>query len=177
MGLSVSSRSVRFLPLKLSTLISKTSCGFSALITFCPPVFRYTGQLSQSADSSPAEMMVRFPLSELIVLFIHKISIFILLTDKFGASDFVILDTDYLTYGLVCTCQGLELFFTYGHRRSCSILQRSSTEDPGITERMRDLLYRQIEDTRDDFNKINQEGCDYDKERVNIGRDLDQEVT
>ena len=174
MGLSVSSRSVRFPPLKLSTLISKSSRGFSALtkLSQC----RYTGQLSQSADSSPAEMMVRFPLSELIVLSIHKISIFILLTDKFGASDFVILDTDYLTYGLVCTCQGLELFFTYGHRRSCSILQRSSTEDPGITERMRDLLYRQIEDTRDDFNKINQEGCDYDKERLNIGRDLDQEV-
>merc|ERR1712014_18984 len=113
--------------------------------------YKYTGQLAQSADSSPAEMMVRFPLN------------------KFGASDFVILDTDYLTYGLVCTCQGLQLFFT-------SILQRSSTEDPGITERMRDLLYRQIEDTRDDFNKINQEGCDYDKERVNIGRDLDQEL-
>merc|ERR1711953_1462727 len=120
--------------------------------------YKYTGQLSQSADSSPAEMMVRFPLN------------------KFGASDFVILDTEYLTYGLVCTCQGLQLFFTYGHRRSCSILQRSSTEDPAITERMRDLLYAQIEDTRDDFKKITQEGCDYDKESVNIDLEGDSEV-
>ena len=75
-----------------------------------------------------------------------------------------------------CPSQGVELYFTYGHRRTCSIPQRSSEEDPAITERMRDLLYAQIEDTRDDFKKITQEGCDYDKESVNIDLEGDSEV-
>ena len=42
---------------------------------------------------------------------------------------------------------------------------------------MRELLYGQIEDNRDEFSKVNQEGCDYDKERLNIaqGQILDLE--
>ena len=69
---------------------------------------------------------------------------------------------------IIFLSQNVELYFTYGHRRSCSILQRNSTEDPVITERLRNLLHDQIEDDRDNFTKINQEGCDYDKESVNI---------
>ena len=41
---------------------------------------------------------------------------------------------------------------------------------------MRDLLYLEIEDRRDDFSKINQEGCDYDKETVNIDLEENSEV-
>ena len=36
--------------------------------------------------------------------------------------------------------EDLELFFTYGHRRSCSIMQRNSIEDAEITKKMEELL-------------------------------------
>merc|ERR1711910_306414 len=87
----------------------------------------YTGKLYAPQESSPAKMIVRFPLNVV------------------GSSNYIVMDTDYDNYGLVCTCQVLtemfssllsvisfsqdmDLFFTYAHRRSCSILQRSSTE-------------------------------------------------
>ena len=41
---------------------------------------------------------------------------------------------------------------------------------------MTDLLYEQLEDERDEFNKITQEGCDYDKETVNIDLEENSEV-
>ena len=65
----------------------------------------------------------------------------------------------------------MELFFTFGHRRSCSILQRDSIEDTDITERMSTLLDEEIDDASSDFDKIKQEGCEYGKERVNIDVD------
>ena len=37
-------------------------------------------------------------------------------------------------------------------------------------------MHDQLEDTRDEFNKITQEGCDYDKESVNIDLEGDSEV-
>ena len=40
-----------------------------------------------------------------------------------GSSSFVVMDTDYDSSAMVCTCQDMDLFFTYAHRRSCSILQ------------------------------------------------------
>ena len=113
-----------------------------------------------------------------------------LLADVVGSSNYIVMDTDYDNYGLVCTCQVLtemfssllsvisfsqdmDLFFTYAHRRSCSILQRSSTEDADITERMSQLLNGQIEDASHDFDKIKQEGCEYDKEKV-LNIDVDK---
>merc|ERR1719464_1527318 len=74
---------------------------------------------------------------------------------------------------MVCTCQDMDLFFTYAHRRSCSILQRSSTEDTDITDRMSQLLDGEIEDASHDFDKIKQEGCEYDKEKV-LNIDVDK---
>ena len=71
--------------------------------------------------------------------------------------------------------EDLELFFTYGHRRSCSIMQRNSIEDAEITKKMEELL-------QDDsgllvFDKISHDGCGKYKERVNIESDLlDMEV-
>ena len=41
---------------------------------------------------------------------------------------------------------------------------------------MTDLLHEQLQDERDEFNKITQEGCDYDKETVNIDLEEDSEV-
>ena len=45
--------------------------------------------------------------------------------DVVGSSSFVVMDTDYDSSAMVCTCQDMDLFFTYAHRRSCSILQVS----------------------------------------------------
>ena len=67
----------------------------------------------------------------------------------------------------------MDLFFTYAHRRSCSILQRDSVEDTDITERMSALLDGQIEEASHDFDKIKQEGCEYEKEKV-INIDVDK---
>ena len=53
--------------------------------------------------------------------------------------------------------QDLELFFTYGHRRSCSILQRNSTEDASITQRMSELLKSASELEFDGFNKTTED--------------------
>ena len=65
----------------------------------------------------------------------------------------------------------MELFFTFGHRRSCSILQRDSIEDADITERMSNLLDAEIDEASKDFDKIKHEGCEYGKKKVNIDVD------
>jgi len=115
----------------------------------------YTGKLYAPQESSPAKMIVRFPLNVI------------------GSSSFVVMDTDYDSYAMICTCQDMDLFFTYAHRRSCSILQRDSVEDTDITERMSALLDGQIEEASHDFDKIKQEGCEYEKEKV-INIDVDK---
>jgi len=74
---------------------------------------------------------------------------------------------------MVCTCQDMDLFFTYAHRRSCSILQRQAQEDANITERMSNLLDGEIEEASHDFDKIKQDGCDYNKEKV-LNIDVDK---
>merc|ERR1712096_486369 len=79
----------------------------------------------------------------------------------------------YDSSAMVCTCQDMDLFFTYAHRRSCSILQRAAAEDSTITERLKGLLDTQIENASHDFDKIKQEGCDYDKEKV-LNIDVDK---
>ena len=64
----------------------------------------------------------------------------------------------------------MDLFLTYAHRRSCSILQRDPDEDAGVTENMSALLDGQIEEASHDFDRIKQDGCEYNKEKVlNIG--------
>ena len=112
--------------------------------------------------------------------------------DVVGSSNYIVLDTDYDNYAMVCTCQvshsvnnssdrlnpplhcqDMDLFFTYAHRRSCSILQRSSTEDTAVTDRMSELLDGEIDDASHDFDKIKQEGCEYDKEKV-LNIDVDK---
>merc|ERR1712213_184758 len=115
----------------------------------------YTGKLYAPQESSPAKMIVRFPLNVI------------------GASSYIVMDTDYDSYAMTCTCQDMDLFFTFAHRRSCSILQRSPTEDEDITQRMSALLDGQIDEASHDFDRIKQEGCDYDKEKV-INIDVDK---
>merc|ERR1712032_1465900 len=80
--------------------------------------YKYTGKLYAANEALPAKMNVRFPLNPI------------------GAASFVVLDTDYTSYGLICTCQEIDLFITTGHRRSCSMLQRAVEEDEAITSKL-----------------------------------------
>merc|ERR1711936_1555642 len=77
--------------------------------------YKYTGKLYAANEAVPAKMNVRFPLNPI------------------GAANFVVLDTDYTSYGLICTCQEIDLFITTGHRRSCSMLQRAVEEEKAWT--------------------------------------------
>jgi len=65
------------------------------------------------------------------------------------------------------------LFFSYVHRRSCSILQRAKEEDPEITKKMSELIDGQIENASHDFDKIKQVGCEHGKEKV-LNIDVDK---
>merc|ERR1712215_351456 len=115
----------------------------------------YTGKLYAPQESSPAKMIVRFPLNVV------------------GSSSFIVMDTDYDNHAMVCTCQDVDLFFSYVHRRSCSILQRLKEEDIEITNKMKELLDAQIENASHDFDKIEQAECDHDKEKV-LNIDVDK---
>merc|ERR1711970_1482773 len=96
----------------------------------------YTGKLYTPQESSPAKMIVRFPLNVV------------------GSSSFTVMDTGYDTHAMVCTCQDVDLFLSYVHRRSCSILQRQAEEDPEITKKMKELIDSQIENASHDFDVI-----------------------
>ena len=59
--------------------------------------------------------------------------------DFFGSASFVVMDTDYDNYAMICTCQSKKILFdalTF-HRRSCTILQRSPERDTTITNEVR----------------------------------------
>jgi hypothetical protein len=61
------------------------------------------------------------------------------LSGLLGTASFVVLDTDYDNYGLVCTCQSTKIFidfFTF-HRRSCTILQRRPVHDGEIAKKVK----------------------------------------
>merc|ERR1711892_354366 len=115
----------------------------------------YTGKLYTPQESSPAKMIVRFPLNVV------------------GSSSFTVMDTDYDTHAMVCTCQDIDLFLSYVHRRSCSILQRAKEEDPEITKKMSELIDGQIDNASHDFDKIKQVGCEHGKEKV-LNIDVDK---
>merc|ERR1719154_48810 len=84
--------------------------------------YKYTGKLFVPQESVPSKMIVRFPLNAI------------------GSASYVILDTDYDSYGLLCTCQAMDLFITTAHRISCSILQRTAQENEAVTEKMKALI-------------------------------------
>jgi len=125
----------------------------------------YTGQLYTPQESKPANMIVRFPLNII------------------GSSNFVVLDTDYSGSGLVCTCQDINLLFTFAHRRSCSILHRDPQADTAeSSERLKSLLNSQVEDASHDFDEIQHDGCNYGDDsgfNINVDKILGQgeEVT
>merc|ERR1712080_8758 len=110
--------------------------------------YRYVGKLYAANDQIPAKMSVRFPLSPV------------------GASSFVVLDTDYTSYGLVCTCQDIDLFFTTAHRLSYSILQKDPVENTAITDKLKAMVEEQAPNSSHDFDPIKQDNCEYDREKA-----------
>jgi len=123
---------------------------------------KYRGKLVAPYTSEPANMIARFPLSVL------------------GTASFVILDTDYNNYALLCTCQSKNMlgFLTF-HRRSCTILQKSPERDSEISRQLHDLLNEQIPSEDDeladhDFDIISQTGCDYDDNGKGLQLDVDK---
>merc|ERR1719373_309385 len=96
-------------------------------------------------------------------------------------ASFVVLDTDYNNYALVCTCQAKKFLFevlTF-HRRSCTILQRSSERDGAISRKLHDLLNKQIPadggDLADhDFDIISHTGCDYEDNGKGLQLDVEK---
>jgi len=112
---------------------------------------KYRGRLDAPYEKEPANMIVKFTLN------------------PFGTASFVVLDTDYNNYALVCTCQAKKFLLdvlTF-HRRSCTILQRSPELDSNISRKLHDLLNEQIpasdgdELADHDFDVISHTGCDY----------------
>merc|ERR1712042_402647 len=79
-----------------------------------------------------------------------------------GSASYVVTDTDYTNYAMVCTCQDLDIFVTHVHRVSCSRLQRTPQEDVQITEKLKNTV---PEKYLHDFDKIKHDGCEYEREK------------
>ena len=65
------------------------------------------------------------------------------------------------------------MFFSKVHRLSCSILERNQTEDLEITQEMSELIDNEVENASHDFDKIKQDGCEHDREKV-LNIDVDK---
>merc|ERR1719464_2002705 len=123
---------------------------------------KYRGKLVAPYVSEPGNMIVRFTLNPL-------------------TASFVIMDTDYTNYALVCTCQGKKFLFdvlTF-HRRSCTILQRSPERDTAISRKLHDLLNEQIPGDDDelpdhDFDVVTHTGCDYEDNGKGLQLDVEK---
>ena len=116
----------------------------------------YAGVLSTPQEASPANMVVKYPLSKCLKPSSLNSGIH-MSQDIGGQESLVVLDTDYTASSLVCTCQAVRLFVLRGHRISCSILQRDNTEDAAVTQRLTALLNTQLgENTFEfEFDKVN----------------------
>merc|ERR1712048_697121 len=124
---------------------------------------KYRGRLAAPYVSEPANMLVRFTLN------------------PFGSASFVVMDTDYDNYALICTCQSKKFLFevlTF-HRRSCTILQRSPERDTAISRKLHDLLNEQIPGDDDelpdhDFDVVTHTGCDYEDNGKGLQLDVEK---
>jgi len=125
--------------------------------------FRYVGKLATPSPSNPANMLVRFQLN------------------FFGSASFVVMDTDYENYALICTCQSKKILFdalTF-HRRSCTILQRTPKRDTTIVDEMKDLLNSQVkmddgELADHDFDVVRHENCNYNDDGKGLQIDVER---
>merc|ERR1712025_429490 len=115
--------------------------------------YRYKGKLVTPNEDNPADMLVTFPLNPI------------------GEAFFVVMQTDYTSHALVCTCQESSLLLIASfNRRSCSILQRKPEEDPSVTEELKAFLDADVheegcEDSSHDFEEINHSNCNYEEDK------------
>ncbi|XP_033212924.1 apolipoprotein D-like isoform X1 [Belonocnema kinseyi] len=98
--------------------------------------YHYTGELSVPEPSTPARMMVRFPLSVA------------------GSASHVVFDTDYDSYAGIFTCQKLG----FAHRQSATILSRHRDLEKAYTDKLRQKLSTFGVDPFD-LSIITQTGC------------------
>ena len=117
-----------------------------------------------------------------------------------GPASFVVLDTDYDNYALLCTCQQKDILFITFHRRSCTILQREPVFDPEISKKvssidescllmhgtsspslqMHNLLNDKIGNPSDkqkpdhDFDRIDHSNCNYADDGKGLQIDVDK---
>jgi len=125
----------------------------------------YTGKLTFPRSTTPADMIVKFPLSVL------------------GSAEYTLMDTEYDSYAMLCTCQQTKLIFDIltWHRRSCTILQRAPERNSDLVSKMHDLLNNQVgrsdpdEDQPDhDFDIIRHDRCDYEDNGKGLQIDVDK---
>jgi len=116
------------------------------------------GNLDVPSSSQPANMVVRFN------------------TNIYGPSSYVIMDTDYNDYALLCTCQSAGLVITTLHRRSCTILGREPVRNPDTMRKLKNFLDQRLVDGdapfSSDFDIIDHRNCDYDSTQ-GLNLDLD----
>ncbi len=100
--------------------------------------------------------------------------------DVLGPASFVVMDTDYDSYALLCTCQQKDILFITFHRRSCTILQREPVPDPAISRKLRALLNEKIGSPSDsekpdhDFDRIDHSTCNYADDGKGLQIDVDK---
>jgi len=126
---------------------------------------KYKGDLTFPRSSTPADMIVKFPLSVL------------------GSAEYTLMDTDYDNYAMLCTCQQTKIIFDIltWHRRSCTILQRKPEYNKEYVNQMHELLNNQVgredpdEDQPDhDFDVIRHDRCDYEDNGKGLHIDVDK---
>jgi len=127
---------------------------------------KYTGKLTFPRSTQQADMIVKFPLSVL------------------GSAEYVVMDSDYENYAMLCTCQSSKFLFEIftWHRRSCTILQRESQRNTAFTDKMHALLNREVgADPSDsqqpdhDFDVITHDArCNYQDNGKGLNIDVDK---
>jgi len=150
-------------------LVEQTSVLTAARRVSVDNKVKYRGRLAAPDVNEPANMEVKFTLN------------------PFGKASFVVLDTDYDNYALVCTCQDKKFLFSVFtfHRRSCTILQRTppkaerdkASED--ISKQLHDLLNKQIkpddgEKADHDFDIVMHSDCEYEDNGKGLQLDVEK---
>jgi len=80
----------------------------------------------------------------------------------FSDKDYVVLDTDYTSRALVCSCQHLNLGFFAVNRRSCDYMIRPSEQieyPVTLPKDYYDLLYSMTPDLARDMRRVRQDKC------------------
>jgi len=122
-----------------------------------PSAVMSKGTLSQVSAKS-AEMWVRWDTG-------------VLREAMFSRMKYVVLDTDYDTNALVCSCQDLNIGIFAVNRRSCDFLVRpSEIVPPTIPSRYTSLLNQTSPDLSLDMKRVRQDDCeDLGKASLDVG--------